>query len=33
MRALAIVAFCLATAAACIALIETASSIVRGLAG
>lgn len=33
MKALCWVAFCLGVAAACIALVETASSIVRGLAG
>lgn len=33
MKALAVVAFCLAAAAACIALIEWSASIVRGLAG
>lgn len=33
MKAIAIVLVCLAIATACIALVETASSIVRGLAG
>lgn len=33
MKSLLLVAICLGIAAACIALVETASSIVRGLAG